>query len=107
MHGVIRSVLPQKELTLAIYLDDVTFLSSEPSLFLKALAVSEFPSSWCLAIDVARQQWPPEFCNVPHLHSVRLLGVEVGPGPSGSLMPDRIDTALERLTRIRPLPLPL
>eukprot|EP00971_Amphidinium_carterae_P252973 5022328-Amphidinium_carterae.2 len=118
LHGVIRSVLPQKELTLAMYLDDVTFLSADPSLLLKALFVSEsFMSSWHIQLNVskttlvlsqaAREQWPKEFCNVPHLASVRLLGVEMGPSPTGFLMQTRIDTALSRLTRIRMLPLPL
>eukprot|EP00971_Amphidinium_carterae_P156885 3110123-Amphidinium_carterae.3 len=74
-------------------------------------------SSWRIQLNVskttlalsqaAREQWPAEFCNVPHLHSVRLLGVEVGPDPTGFLMQNRIDTALARLTRIRMLSLPL
>eukprot|EP00971_Amphidinium_carterae_P021755 429164-Amphidinium_carterae.1 len=55
----------------------------------------------------ARENWPPEFAGVPHLTSVRLLGVEVGPAPTGFLMNDRMSVALDRLTRIRMLPLPL
>eukprot|EP00971_Amphidinium_carterae_P301646 5992932-Amphidinium_carterae.1 len=118
MHGVIRCALPQPELTLAIYLDDVTFLSADPSLLLRALAASEaFMLSWNIQLNVskttlvlskaARENWPPEFCGVPHLTSVRLLCVEVGPSPTGFLMNDRMSVALDRLTRIRMLPLPL
>eukprot|EP00971_Amphidinium_carterae_P144423 2862191-Amphidinium_carterae.1 len=83
-----------------------------------ALAASEaFMLSWNIQLNVskttlvlsraAREQWPPEFCGVPHLASVRLLGVEVGPSPTGFLMNDRMGVALDRLTRIRMLPLPL
>eukprot|EP00971_Amphidinium_carterae_P134612 2667964-Amphidinium_carterae.1 len=52
MHGVIRCALPQPELTLAIYLDDVTFMSADPSLLLRALAASEaFMLSWNIQLN--------------------------------------------------------
>eukprot|EP00971_Amphidinium_carterae_P255704 5076645-Amphidinium_carterae.1 len=118
LQSMIRTTIPDPQVLLAIYLDDVSFASSQPGLLLRCMAVIEaFMSNWkvqlnvdktvCILSTKARGVWPSVFTDVDPVLSARLLGVEVGPVLNGHIMLDRIKNAIVCLLRVRLLPCPL
>eukprot|EP00971_Amphidinium_carterae_P177988 3529856-Amphidinium_carterae.1 len=87
LHGMVRGAVPSPEVTLAVYLDDVSLVSSDHALLLRSFAaVHCFMDAWkvCLNVDetqlllssTARRDWPAVFAGAEALGSAKLLGVE-------------------------------
>eukprot|EP00971_Amphidinium_carterae_P281913 5596247-Amphidinium_carterae.2 len=118
LRGVVRAAVPSLQVSLTVYLDDVSIASSDHALLLRCFAAAQcFMDSWkvCLNVDktqlllstCARVEWPEVFAGVEVLGSAKLLGVEIEPVLSGGVLRDRLEQCLVRLERIRLLPFPL
>eukprot|EP00971_Amphidinium_carterae_P071487 1414294-Amphidinium_carterae.2 len=105
LHGMVRGAVPSTKVSLAVYLDDVSLVSSDHALLLRSFAaVHCFMESWkvCLNVDktqlllstVARRDWPEVFAGAEVLGSAKLLGVEVGPSLSGKVIQERLKQCL-------------
>eukprot|EP00971_Amphidinium_carterae_P028693 564889-Amphidinium_carterae.1 len=118
LHGMVRAAVPSSNVTLAVYLDDVSLISSDHALLLRSFAaVHSFMEAWKVCLNVektqlllstaARRDWLEVFAGSEVLGSAKLLGVEVGPHLCGKVIQARLTQCLIRLERIRLLPCPL
>eukprot|EP00971_Amphidinium_carterae_P262531 5207550-Amphidinium_carterae.2 len=118
LRNMVRRVVPSDEVTLAIYLDDISFSSASPALLLRCFAAAQcFLDLWKVLLNVnktvlllsarAKENWPTVFGDICPTDSSKLLGVEIGPVLTGSVLVERLEQCLVRLDRIRLPPCPL